>query len=264
MQPKPDFLGPEYAMRFQNQSVVDRYHLRPSYPPETFRILSDLIVDEPRVLLDVGCGTGDVGRNLLEVVERIDAVDISLPMMEKGKALPGGSSPKIRWLHGSIEDIPLSPPYALVTAGQSLHWMNWDVVLPRFAHSLTSHGMLAIVDTEVVPVSWSKDITKIVRQYSTNPTYQPINLIEELEKRHLFQKEGDARTVPVSFEQSVQNSIEGFHAMSSLSRDHMTCEMAAAFDEEIREVLTAHAQDGKVSVQVVGHVVWGRPQKANR
>jgi len=35
--------------RFQDQSVVDRYHLRPTYSPETFTILNELIVDEPRV-----------------------------------------------------------------------------------------------------------------------------------------------------------------------------------------------------------------------
>src|ERR1700686_5890839 len=99
MQPKPDFLGIQHASRFQDQSVVDRYHLRATFPPQTFRILADLIKDELRVVLDVGCGTGDVARSLLDFVERIDAVDISLPMIEKGKTLPSGNSPKIHWLH---------------------------------------------------------------------------------------------------------------------------------------------------------------------
>jgi hypothetical protein len=51
---KPDFLGEQFAARFQDQSVVDRYHLRATYPPETFHILADLMVDEPRAVLDVG------------------------------------------------------------------------------------------------------------------------------------------------------------------------------------------------------------------
>jgi len=264
MQPKPDFLGAEFATRFQNQSVVERYHLRATYPPETFCILADLITDEPRVLLDAGCGTGDVGRHMLDFVERIDGVDISLPMMEKGKKLPGGNSPKMHWFHGAIEDIPLSPPYALVTTGQSLHWMNWDVVLPRFARSVTPRGMLAIVDVEVVPNAWSEDLIKIFRRYSTNPHYQPFDLIEELEKRQLFQKEGEVCTVPVPFEQSVENQIEGFHSQSSLSRDHMTPENATAFDEEMRQLLNSHAQDGRVTIQVFGHIVWGKPLGVNR
>jgi SAM-dependent methyltransferase len=84
--------------------VVDRYHLRPAYPPETFTILNELIGDEPRVVLDVGCGTGNVARPLAEYVERIDAVDLSLPMLERAKTLPGGDSAKIRWVHGRAEE----------------------------------------------------------------------------------------------------------------------------------------------------------------
>src|SRR5579859_782341 len=264
MPSRPEFLGKEFGTRFQNQNVADRYHLRATYPPETFRILANLIVDEPRVLLDAGSGTGDVARHMLEYVERIDAVDISLPMMEHGKALPGGNSPKIYWLHGAIEDIPLSPPYVLITTGQSLHWMDWDVVLPRFARSVTPHGMLVIVDVEVVPNAWSEDLLKILRHYSTNPTYQPFDMIEEMEKRQLFQKEGEACTLPVPFEQSVENQIEAFHSQSSLSRDHMTPENAAAFDTAMRDLLNSYARDGKVTIQVYGHIVWGRPLGANR
>jgi hypothetical protein len=44
----PFLQGAHNAGRFQDQSVVDRYHLRPAYPPETFTILNELIVDEPR------------------------------------------------------------------------------------------------------------------------------------------------------------------------------------------------------------------------
>src|SRR5215467_11417132 len=140
----PFLQGAHNAGRFQDQSVVDRYHLRPTYPSETFTILNELIVDEPRAVLDVGCGTGNVARPLASSVERIDAVDLSLPMLERARTLPGGDSPKIRWLHGRAEEVELEPPYALVTAGASLHWMEWDVVLPRLARVLTNHGMLAI------------------------------------------------------------------------------------------------------------------------
>ena len=259
MSSRPDFWGKEFGTRFQNQNVADRYHLRATYPPETYRLLANLIVDEPRVLLDAGSGTGEIARHMLEHIERIDAIDISLPMMKHGNALPGGNSSKIRWIHGAIEATPLKPPYALITAGQSLHWMDWDIVLPRFASMLTPHGMLAIVNAEVVPTTWSDDLLKIIRRYSTNPRYQPFDMIEEMEKRQLFQKKGEVCTLPVPFEQSGENQVEAFHSQSSLSRDHMTPENATAFDGEMRELLNSHAQDGKVKIQVYGHIVWGRP-----
>src|SRR5205807_1204562 len=137
-----------------------------------FDILTKLIVDEPRALLDAGCGPGELARYLVDFVERIDAVDVSLPMLAKGKTLPGGDSPKIRWLHGRIEDVPLTPPYALIMAGQSLHWMDWDVVLPRFQQVLTPHGRLVILGPEEQPAPWDDPLLVIVKRYSTNKQYQ--------------------------------------------------------------------------------------------
>jgi ubiquinone/menaquinone biosynthesis C-methylase UbiE len=259
MTSRPDYLGEQFAARFQDQSVVDRYHLRPTYPPETFRFLADLIVDEPHTILDAGCGTGEIARHLLDYAERIDAVDISLPMLVKGRAMPGGDSHKIRWLYGKIEEIPLSPPYALITTGQSLHWMEWDMVMPRFRQVLTPHGYLAILDVDATPSPWDESLHEITRRYSTNQAYQPFDLIEELEKRHLFHKEGEKLSTPATLEQSIQDRIEAMHAQSSLSRDAMTAEMADAFAQEIEALLSPYAQNGKIIMQVVGQIVWGKP-----
>src|SRR5215469_15839095 len=151
---RPASLGEKFAARFQDQSVVDRYHLRLTYPPELFHLLSTLIVDEPRVVLDVGCGTGNIARPLAEYVERIDAVDWSAPMLERARTLPGGDSSKIRWQQGKTEDVELDPPYALITAGESLHWMDWNVVLPRFARLVAPNGMLTILYIEEQPLPW--------------------------------------------------------------------------------------------------------------
>ena len=71
MIPKPKHLGLEYAAQFKDRGIVDAYPHRPSYPPETFEILSHLIPDEPRTVLDVGCGIGDIARRLVEFVARV-------------------------------------------------------------------------------------------------------------------------------------------------------------------------------------------------
>src|SRR5215469_1937405 len=171
---RPASLGEKFAARFQDQSVVDRYHLRLTYPPELFHLLSTLIVDEPRVVLDVGCGTGNIARPLAEYVDRIDAVDRSLPMLERARTLPGGDSSKIRWLHGRAEDVVgTEPPYALITAGESLHWMDWGVVLPRWSLEISPHGMLAIAHVVDQPTPWSEGANQIMQRFTTNPTYTP-------------------------------------------------------------------------------------------
>src|SRR6201999_3620756 len=82
---RPESHTEKFSMRFQDASLVERYHFRPTYPAETFTILDGLITDEPRVVLDVGCGTGNLTRHLARYVDRIDAVDFSRPMLERAK-----------------------------------------------------------------------------------------------------------------------------------------------------------------------------------
>ncbi len=263
MIPKPKHLGPEYAAQFKDRSVVQAYHLRPPYPAETFEILASLITDEPRTVLDVGCGTGEVARRLLDIVERVDAVDFSYEMIERGKRLPGGDCPNLNWIYGPVEEVPLSPPYALITAGSSLHWMEWDVVFPRFREVLTPRGFVAILSTGAgAPTPWSGELGKIIRRYSTNQGFPQsgfsiFSLVEELEVRRLFRKVGEKRTAPVTFAQAVDDFVESFHSMNGFSRERMSREMASAFDAEVKNLISKFSREGKVEQQVVGEIIWG-------
>ena len=72
-------------------------------------------------------------------------------MIEEGERLPDGDHPGLRWLHGPVEEAALDPPYALVTAGESLHWMDWNVALPRFRELLAPGAHLAIVERRATP-----------------------------------------------------------------------------------------------------------------
>jgi ubiquinone/menaquinone biosynthesis C-methylase UbiE len=259
MIPRPESHSEKYSSRFQHQSVVDRYHLRPTYPPQTFELLNGLIVDSPRIVLDVGCGTGNVARPLSNYVERVDAVDVSLPMLARARTLPGGDSSKIRWLHGRVEDVEFEPPYALITAGESLHWMEWGVVLPRFARLLTRHGVLAIAYVIEQPEQWYDGYLQIVKRFSTNPTYVPIDWIAELEKYHLFHKLGERCTEPLFVRQTIEDYIASQHARSSLSLESMTPENAAQFDTQMQALLLPFAQDGLLSLHISGGITWGKP-----
>ena len=145
------------------------------------------MTDEPKAVLNVGCGTGLVTRNLMEFVDRVDGVDFSENMNETAKILPNGNHPGINRICGPVEEVLLSPPYALITAGQSLHWMDWEVVFPRFKASLTRNGYLAIVGQKNSPMPWDGDLfKKIIPTYATNQDFVPYNLVEELESRTLF------------------------------------------------------------------------------
>ena len=256
---KPDHLGPEYGAQFSDPSVADAYHLRPPYPDEVFDVLDRLIVDRPRVVLDIGAGTGEIARRIADRVDRVDAVDLSLPMIERGRQLPGGASPALRWIHAPAESAPLDSPYALITAGASLHWMEWSVVMPRFRAMLTPNGVLALVNDHIAATPWQRPLQQIIDRYSTNRRYRPYDLVTELESRGLFQPLGRHHSAPMVVTHPVADYVESFHARNGFSRDRMSPEAAAAFDREATAVVRPFARDGQVTLRVTGEVVWGLP-----
>jgi trans-aconitate methyltransferase len=234
--------------------------LRLPYPPEVFDILADLITDEPRAVLDVGAGTGDIARGLVRRGERVDAVDFSPAMIAKGKTLPDGDHPRLRWIYGAVETVALDPPYALVTAGESMHWMNWEVVFPRFGDALTPGGVVAIVHRMELPAPWQEGLDALIRQFSTMHNYERFDLIDELEKRDLFQKMGERKTAPVTSAQSIDDYIASFHSRSSLSLDHMPASDAVTFDQQLRDLVSSWSEERMLELQTVGSIVWGKPR----
>jgi SAM-dependent methyltransferase len=109
-EPKPAHLQPKYGAQFQDSSVVAAYHHRPPYPVAVIKQLAALIAGSPRVVLDAGCGSGDIARPLAPFVDRVDAVDISAGMVDQGRLRPGGADPRIRWTVAAMEDAELDPP----------------------------------------------------------------------------------------------------------------------------------------------------------
>jgi ubiquinone/menaquinone biosynthesis C-methylase UbiE len=260
MKPKPDHLGLKYAMQFQDNSIADVYQHRVPYTAEAIDVLVGLITDQPRTVLDVGCGTGDLARGLVEHVERVDAVDFSQAMLDKGKTLPGGNHPHLNWIYGRVEEATLQPPYALITAGASLHWMEWDIVMPLFQRILTPHGYLALVERGTTGLHpWNDDLLTLIRRFSTNQEFRPYNLVEELEQRHLFQQQGKTHTQPIPFVQSGEDYIQSIHSMNGFSRERMGEEAANTFDDEVRKLIAPFLQDGQLMLSVISIIEWGKP-----
>ena len=210
-------------------------------------------------VLDVGCGTGYITREPINHVDTIDAVDFSERMIATAKTLPNGDHSSIGWLCGPVETVPLSPSYALITAGDSLHWMDWDVVFPRFKESLTPNGYLALVGQEHSLLPCHDDLMRIIQTYSTNRDFAPYDLTEELQNRGLFQVIGDTTTRPIPFRQSIEDYVESFHARNGFSRERMTEGDAQAFDDEVAALVSRFRLDGEVEFQVSGRVIWGKP-----
>lgn len=260
MPDRPAHLTRENAARFQDQSVAEAYPLRLPYPPAIFDKLDELVTDTPRMVLDAGTGTGEIARPLATRVERVDALGPSAAMLVKGKTLPGGDRPNLRWIQGRAEEAPLQPPYALITAGDSLHWMDWEVVLPRFHDLLTPHGLLAIVHRAEVPPPWHECLGELVETHSTMKNFlKNFDLIHELESRNLFEQQGTYETPPVAHRQAIDDYLMSFRSFSYLSTEKMPSDRVRAFEEELRRLTAPFSEDGYVTRQTHGSIVWGRP-----
>jgi SAM-dependent methyltransferase len=263
MNEPPSFWRPEVAATFEDREVAAAYRHRPMYPPQTFQIVVGLIRDVPRAVLDLGCGTGFVARPLAPLVDRVDAMDPSAAMIEEGKRLPGGDHPHLAWIVGRAERVALHPPYALVTAGDSLHWMDWDVVLPRLAGALSPHGLLAVLSVDgklaADDEALHQGVLDLIRRYTTFKEWRPaFDLLAELERRGLFQEEGRTETEAVPFRQPVDDYVESFHARASLSWQRMDPDEASAFDAALRELVLDRVGE-TVELTVRASIAWGKP-----
>lgn len=261
---KPKQWSDTYASVFQDASVVLAYEHRPPYSAETFEFLAGLLPPSmPRFVLDAGCGTGYIARFLAPYVDHLDAVDISPAMITMAQSLPGGDDPRITWQVAPLETASLRDQYSLIVAAASLHWLDWEIVLPRFRAHLAPGAFLAIVEDKALPNAWDAEVGPILSHYSMNTDFSPYTMqtvITELEQRGLFQQTGSHETVPASFRQPIASWIESFHARNGFSRDRMPPNVAAACDERLRQVVTPFCPDGVVEQHLMTRIFWGIPQ----
>jgi len=246
---------------FANPGVAAAYMHRPPYPPDVFDVLERLITDEPRVVLDIGAGDGAIARPLASRVGRVDAVDISVAMIEAGRQRPGGRQPTLRWFVDAVETAELDGPYALVTAGASLHWMRWAETLDRLARVMTPRAQLAIIDHGPRDVPWHDELLSVIQRHSRNPDYDPrFSLVGTLQERGLFEVTDSAKSSPVFFRQSISDYVEQFHSTATLAREHMSEEEARDFDLAVERAVRPWADDGALELKIVASLTWGRPQ----
>jgi SAM-dependent methyltransferase len=258
---KPSQWSAEDGAVFGDCDVADAYPHRPPYPEDAIRLLARLAGRPPGAVLDAGCGTGDLARRLAPLVARVDAVDPSAAMLAKAAGLPGGDHPRLRWQQAPAESAELTPPYTLVTAGESLHWMDWPVVCARFAGALAPGGVLVIVERDWDgPPALAARLRPIFARYSTVRNYRRLDLVAELERRGLFSRVGERRCGPQPWRPTVDEYLECRHSQRGLARSRMDSAAVVVFDREVRDVLgDVVGADGRLELPVTARAVWGQP-----
>jgi SAM-dependent methyltransferase len=257
--------GREYADVFQLDSVARAYRYRPPHPAGVIDALLSLLGEDGGAVLDAGCGTGELGRAVVNDVERVDAVDVSQAMIDEGRRLEGGDHPRLRWIRARLEDAELQPPYGLAVAGDSLNWMDGDQALPRLHDALRPGAWLAVVHR-----TWGTGAPEemdLIRRHSIIRDYQPYDVGRELVSRGLLRPAGRLRFAG-AWRPTIEEYVESRHAQAGLPRERMGPAGAAEFDRELADLLRRLAAEGRVRTRegrldlgVVAEVGWGLPQR---
>ena len=253
---KPPHLAPEYGAQFTDRSVAAAYRARPPYPDEVFAHLAGLLASRSAPVLELGCGTGDLTLGLAARVAAVDALEPSAAMLEIARARAPRSA-NVAWIAQSAEAFAPRGRYGLVVAAESLHWMEWSVVLPRISRWLEPGGSLAIVERRFTGLPWESEVGALIARLSTNRVFRASDLIDELASRALFRERGRHFTEPIAFAQSLDDYVESFHSRNGFSRERMGAAAADEFDRGVRVAVLAHAPDGIVRGSLSARLVWG-------
>jgi len=121
---------------------------RPRYPRAVFdRIVEVFEPSEGDVLLDLGCGTGELALPLAGRFGKVLAWDPDGEMLEvaRRKAKEQGVA-NVIFEQKSSDDLPgLAEKVKLVAMGQSFHWMDGESTLEEIKKHLVDGGGVAIV-----------------------------------------------------------------------------------------------------------------------
>jgi SAM-dependent methyltransferase len=158
--------------------VAGFYHqYRRGYPPPvidtlvgTFNLTSDDIV------IDLGCGTGQLALPLAGKVRAVAAVDPEPDMLARARrAAAGQHVTNVSWLLGADTDMPAlagllgGQRAGAVTIGQALHWMRYAELFPALVPQLRPGGGVAVI-TNGRPLwlhdsAWSRALRGFLEQW---------------------------------------------------------------------------------------------------
>jgi trans-aconitate 2-methyltransferase len=113
----------------------------------------------PRLIHDVGCGTGEIARLMSErwPAATVIGSDLSPEMLEQAAAVPG----TVRWLRLDVREWDPPEPLDVIYANAVLHWVDGhDELLPRMVRSLAPGGALAFQ----MPLSWGEPSHRLIRE----------------------------------------------------------------------------------------------------
>jgi SAM-dependent methyltransferase len=176
--------------------VADFYHTyRRGYPPAVIDVLADTFrLTGDDLVVDLGCGTGQLALPLARRVRAVAGVDPEPDMLARGRrAAAEQDIANVSWLLGADTDVPalvrlLGGQVGAVTIGQALHWMRYHDLFPRLIPLLRAGGGVAVI-TNGTPMwlqdsAWSRALHGFLEDWSGGEVTNPCGTDEASQRRY--------------------------------------------------------------------------------
>jgi SAM-dependent methyltransferase len=246
------------TQRFSSR-VKDYVRSRPSYPREVIELLAkECGLTPDSVVADIASGTGIFSRLLLENGNLVLGVEPNPEMRRAGEEYLA-SYPRFTSVNGTAEATTL-PDHSVdfITAAQAAHWFDPVSARREFARILRPGGWLVLLWNErrTDSTQFLRDYEALLVKFGTD--YQ------EVRHEHTTAKM-DAFFAPSRFQARVFEvlqpldyaGLEGRLLSSSYTPppDHPR---HSAMLQELRRVFDLHQLNGKVVIEYVTRVYYGR------
>jgi SAM-dependent methyltransferase len=158
--------------------VADLYEAtRPGYPAEIVDAVCTTAGLAPgAAVLEIGCGTGQLTRQLAERGYRLTAIDLGASMVAAAER--NVADPAVRFEVSSFEEFDGTGPFDLIVSATAFHWVDPSVAWVKTARLLRPGGWLALMSTgELYAEPFRTQLLEQWTRYSRRPvraSYEPV------------------------------------------------------------------------------------------
>lgn len=232
---------------------VSEYYqrFRRGYPPAVAEALTtSFALTREDVVLDLGCGTGQLTRVLAPRVGAVLGMDPEPDMLAQARQATSASN--VSWLLGADADLEALTPVvgpgrlAAVTVAQALHWMDHERLFTAGCSLLRPGGGVAVV-TNGEPLwlqdtAWSSALREVLSSFLGTPLHRTCGTDSASQTRYADALSAagyavDSQVISYDAELTVEEIVGGvFSAMSPARLP--AAEDRPAFTERVRDALS--------------------------
>jgi len=217
-------------------------------------------------VMDLGCGPGPLAVAFAPLVAEVVAIDPEPAMLEAGVQHAERAGVRVHFLRGSSHDLGAQLGlFRLATMGRAFHWMDRARTLESLDARIEPAGAVALFadrHTDTRENAWREPYRELLERYQADdagraerksphwPAHESVLLdspFNRLERIGVIER----RATPVEV------FVERAFSLSSTAPGRLGSK-AGELAERVRDVMAAHASDGRVTEVIETEALIGR------